>query len=167
MSTPDQTFNEARAARATSERRFELGQYTLTRRISVAPEAITGFQSGVQASGDDDFTALATMERTIAEICEPFATVTATDEPIPFADAWQQLRTVGDEYGPLDLRDLGAVVQWLISGVVERPTGQPSDSPDGSPVPATGTTSTGDSPSPAPALTLSTPDGASMRSTPA
>jgi hypothetical protein len=80
-------FNAARVQRATSERRFELGPYTLARRVSVPPEAVVGFQQAVTDAQGDDSLALAAMEKTIRALCEPNAIFTETGDPISFEDA--------------------------------------------------------------------------------
>lgn len=153
---PITEFNERRAARA-KDCDFELGPYTMSRQASVAPELIMDFRSGVEEAGGEDVGSLEVLERTIKALCHPDAKVTATGERVSFEDAWRFMRVTGDEFGPLDLQDLSALVQWLVSGVVQRPTGQPSDSPDGSTIPPTGTTSTVLSPSEEPLSLASMP----------
>lgn len=165
--TTDNRFNAARAARASSNRSFALGPYAFKRRLSVPPEVIIGFNSAVSMIQGDDSKALETLDDTIASICEGVAIDTRTGLEVPFVDAWGYMRHTGDEYGVIDLNDLRDVCEWLVSGVVERPTLQPSDSSDGSPTPTPGMPSMGGLPSPEPASTISTPDGVAMRSTPA
>lgn len=166
MSVPHD-FNAKRVARATSERAFTLGPFTFKRRMSVPPEVIAGFRESVTESGDDDRKHIVSAETLIASVTEGNAVRTADGTVVPFADAWRFLRFEGDEYGVLDIDDLLSLSRWLVEGAVERPTGSPSDSSNGSPTPATGMISTGISPSAEPASTISTPDGLSMRPTPA
>lgn len=162
----DNRFNQARATRATSDRSFALGPYTFKRKLSVPPEHIVGFKRQVIDAGDDDSTQLETLDTTIRNLTEDTAWLTATSEEVPFEQAWHTMRFEGDEFGVLDVRDLGDLCEWLIAGVVERPTGRPSDSPGGLTTPTPGMPSMASSPSEAPPLTISTPDGVSMRSTP-
>lgn len=166
MSAPHD-FNAKRVARATSERAFTLGPFTFKRRMSVPPETIANFRQSVTESGDDDRKHITSAESLIAAVSEDTVTRTATGETLPFAEAWQFMRFEGDEYGVLDVDDLLSLSRWLVEGAVERPTGQPSDSSNGSPTPQTGMISTGISPSAEPVSTISTPDGLSMRPTPA
>lgn len=139
MSEP-MDFNQARRERSMSERRFTLGPYTFRRRPTIPPETLSKYATAGQ-DGDDANT-ITRFEQSLLELVERDAEVTDTGEKISTADAWKFMRFTGDENDVVSFEDLAAITQWLVSGVVERPTGQPSDSPDGSPVPGTGTTST-------------------------
>jgi hypothetical protein len=152
-----QDFNEARRERSTSERRFTLGPYTFKRRSTIPPETLSKYASAGQ-DGDDANT-VRNFEEALLELVERTAVITETGEEVTTEDAWHFMRYTGDEYDVIGFEDLASITQWLISGVVERPTGQPSDSPDGSPTPSTGTTSTVGSQPEAPALTILTPGG--------
>jgi len=150
-------FNEARRKRSMSERRFTLGPYTFRRRPTIPPETLSKYATAGQ--DDDDGNTIRNFEEALLELVERTAEVTETGETISTEDAWQFMRFTGDENDVISFEDLAAITQWLVSGVVERPTGQPSDSPDGSPLPETGTTSTPGSPLAAPISTVLTPAG--------
>ena len=150
-------FNEARRKRSMSERRFTLGPYTFRRRPTIPPETLSKYATAGQ-DGDDGNT-VRNFEEALLELVERTAEVTETGETISTEDAWQFMRFTGDENDVISFEDLAAITQWLVSGVVERPTGQPSDSPDGSPDPTTGTTSMPGSPLAAPTSTVLTPAG--------
>jgi hypothetical protein len=157
-------FNEARRKRSMSERRFTLGPYTFKRRPTIPPETLSKYATAGQ-DGDDTNT-VRHFEEALLELVERKAVITETGQEISTEEAWQYMRFQGDENDVVSFEDLAAITQWLVSGVVERPTGQPSDSPDGSVIPGTGTTSTPTSPSEAPTLTILTAEGLSTPSTP-
>jgi hypothetical protein len=150
-------FNEARRKRSMSERRFTLGPYTFKRRPTIPPETLSKYAT----AGDDgdDGNAVRNFEQALLELVEPQAILTESGEQVSTADAWRVMRFEGDENDVISFEDLAAITSWLVAGVVERPTGQPSDSPDGSPTPPTGTTSTPGSQPEAPTLTVLTPAG--------
>lgn len=150
-------FNEARRKRSMSERRFTLGPYTFRRRPTIPPETLSKYATS--GNDGDDTNTIRNFEEALLELVEREAEITETGEKIQTGEAWQIMRYTGDENDVISFEDLAAITQWLISGVVERPTGQPSDSPDGSPTPATGTTSTPTSPPGAPISTVLTQDG--------
>lgn len=133
-------FNEARRKRSMSERRFTLGPYTFKRRPTIPPETLSKYANAGN-DGDDGNTIVA-FESALLELVEKEAVVTETGQAISTADAWRVMREEGDENDVISFEDLAAITNWLVAGVVERPTGEPSDSPDGSPIPPTGTTST-------------------------
>jgi hypothetical protein len=158
-------FNEARRARSMSERRFVLGPYTFRRRPTIPPETLSKYATAGQ-DGDDANT-VRNFEEALLELVEPRAEITATGEPISTDDAWRVMRFEGDENDVIGFEDLAAITQWLVAGVVERPTGQPSDSADGSATPGTGMPSTpGSSNEAAPTLTALTPAGPATPSMP-
>lgn len=150
-------FNEARRKRSMSERRFTLGPYTFRRRPTIPPETLSKYATA--GNDGDDTNTIRNFEEALLELVEREAEITETGEKIGTGEAWQFMRYTGDENDVISFEDLAAITQWLVSGVVERPTGQPSDSPDGSPTPATGTTSTPTSPPEAPISTVLTQDG--------
>lgn len=133
-------FNEARRARSMSERRFYLGPYTFKRRPTVPPEVLSMYS--IAGNDGDDGDTIKRFETALLDLVEPTAIRTETGEELATTEAWQYMRFTGDENDVVSFEDMGSITQWLISGVVERPTGQPSDSSDGSPDPGTGTTST-------------------------
>lgn len=135
-------FNEARRARAESERRFILGPYTFKRRSTIPPEVIVRYSE----AGNGDRNALEIFEQAFIELVEPKALVTGTDELIDTADAWQRMRFQGDEYDVVSFEDLRDMTDWLVEGVIERPTGLPSVSPDGFGIPTAGMISTDTAP---------------------
>jgi hypothetical protein len=157
-------FNEARRKRSMSERRFYLGPYTFRRRPTIPPETLSKYATA--GNDGDDGNTVRNFEEALLELVERQAEITATGESITTADAWQFMRFQGDDNDVISFEDLAAITQWLVSGVVERPTGEPSDSQDGSPSPETGTTSTPGSQPEAPTLTVLTPDGHVMPSMP-
>lgn len=144
-------FNEARRKRAMSERRWNLGPYTFKRRATVPPEVLTMYANA--GKDGDDADVIQRFEKALLDLTEDTAIVTATGEPISTADAWDVMRKVGDENDVISFDDLTAITQYLVSGVVERPTGEPSGSQDGSQIPATGTAST-DGASPAALISI-------------
>jgi hypothetical protein len=150
-------FNEARRKRSMSERRFTLGPYTFKRRPTIPPETLSKYATA--GNDGDDGNTVRNFEEALLELVERGAIVTATGESISTSDAWKVMRFTGDENDVISFEDLAAITQWLVSGVVERPTGEPSDSQDGSPTPETGTTSTPTSSSAEPISTVLTPDG--------
>lgn len=150
-------FNTARRERSMSERRFYLGPYTFSRRPTIPPETLSKYAN---AGGDgDDGNTVRNFEQALLELVERQAVITDTGEAISTEEAWQFMRFTGDENDVISFEDLAAITQWLVAGVVERPTGQPSDSPDGSPSQETGTTSMPISPLGAPISTVLTPAG--------
>lgn len=157
-------FNKARAKRAMSERRFYLGPYTFKRRPTVPPEVLSMY--AIAGQDGDDADTIQRFERALLELVEDKACVTDTGEVIPTTQAWEFMRRTGDENDVVSFEDMASITEWLIAGVVERPTMPPSDSPGGSPSRATGTSSTGTSPTPVehPSILL-TPDGPSTPST--
>lgn len=157
-------FNEARAKRSMSERRFLLGPFTFKRRPTIPPETLSKYAAAGR-DGDDTNT-IQNFENALLELVERTAEYTATGEKIPTTEAWGFMRTTGDENDVVSFEDLASITQWLVSGVVERPTGQPSDSPDGTPTPTPGTSSTGISPSEEPASMTSMLAAHSTPSTP-
>jgi hypothetical protein len=159
-----QDFNEARRQRSMSERRFTLGPYTFKRRPTIPPETLSKYASAGQ-DGDDGNT-VRRFEEALLELVEPTAVLTDSGEQVQTSDAWQFMRFQGDEHDVVSFEDMANITQWLIAGVVERPTGQPSDSPDGSVTPDTGTNSTPGSPPEAAILTALTPAGPVTPSTP-
>lgn len=150
-------FNEARRKRSMSERRFTLGPYTFRRRPTIPPETLSKYATA--GNDGDDTNTIRNFEEALLELVEREAEITATGEKIQTGEAWQIMRYTGDENDVISFEDLAAITQWLVSGVVERPTGQPSDSQDGSPTPATGTTSTPTSQPEAAISTVLTQDG--------
>lgn len=157
MASMPHDFNEARRKRSMSERRFTLGPYTFKRRPTIPPETLSKYATAGN-DGDDDNT-ISKFEEALLELVERDATISETGEAISTEDAWRFMRFDGDENDVISFEDLAAITSWLVAGVVERPTGQPSDSPDGSPNPETGTSSTPGSPVEAPTLTVLTPGG--------
>lgn len=162
MSEP-MDFNEARRKRSMSERRFTLGPYTFKRRPTIPPETLSKYATAGQ-DGDDGNT-VRHFEEALLELVERQAEITDTGEAIATEDAWRFMRFEGDDNDVISFEDLAAITQWLVAGVVERPTGQPSDSPDGSPIPETGMTSTPTSQPEAPSLTVLTAAGPATPST--
>jgi hypothetical protein len=153
-----QDFNVERKMRSESERRFYLGPYTFKRRPSIPLAVLTGFQQmgDVDPEAPDSPHQIDQFQQTFLACVEPTCYWTGSGEPVETSIAWNGLVTQGDEYDVVGAEDLAAIVQWLISGVADRPTGELSDSSAGSQTPDTGTTSTGISPSTAPASTSST-----------
>lgn len=139
-------FNEGRRARSESERRFVLGPYTFARRATAAPELLLRFQTA--GEDGDDRNVIQIFDETVEALIEPIALITDTAEEVDALEAWRVMRTVGDANGVIGMEDIEGIVEYVVSGLTERPTGEPSDSQAGSPTPATGTTSTGISPSP-------------------
>jgi hypothetical protein len=156
-------FNAARIERSMSERRFTLGPYTFKRRPTIPPEVVTKYSTGGVDGDDQD--AVRRFEEALLELVERTALITETGEAISTDEAWQIMRFQGDENDVVSWEDMMDVTEWLIAGVVERPTGQPSDSPDGSPTQATGMTSMPGSSGTEPTLTILTPVGPVTQST--
>jgi hypothetical protein len=151
-------FNEARRKRAMSERRWNLGPYQFRRRATVPPEVLMSYS---QAGRDgDDLGVIERFEKALLDLTEPNCMETRPDGTtilVPTAEAWKHMREVGDENDVVSFDDLTAITKYLVDGAVERPTGAPSDSQDGLPTPATGTTSMDGSPSEGMISILSTP----------
>jgi hypothetical protein len=145
MSQP-RDFNEPRRARSESERRFLLGPYTFTRRATAAPELLLRFQTA--GEDGDDRNVIQIFDETVEALIDPAALVTETGEEVESLVAWRTMRTEGDENGVIGMEDIEGIVEFVVSGLTERPTGEPSDSSDGSPTPATGTSLTDTSASP-------------------
>lgn len=162
-------MNAERASRATSDRSILLGPYTFNRVMSARPEVLIGFSQPVDPSGSTgvDQEVIDRFDETILKLMEPTAKRTATGEEVDTRAAWREMRETGDENGVVSFADMGEIATELLGGVVERPTDQPSDSPDGSTSQPTGTSSTGSLPSPEPASTNSTPVAPSTPSIPA
>lgn len=158
-------YNEARAQRASSDRDLTIGPYTFRRVASAGPEVLVELNRPEGSNVDQEV--IDKFDSTVLQLLEPVARLTATGAEIPAKEAWRIMRFAGDDYGVLSFADMGVIVTDLVSGLVERPTEQPSDSPGGSTTPLTGTSSTGTSPSEVPTSTLSTPAAPSTPSTPA
>lgn len=152
-----QDFNEARRERSSSERRFYLGPYTFKRRPTIPPETLSKY--AVAGEDGDDGNTVRNFEEALLDLVDRNAVITETGEEVTTEDAWRYMRFTGDENDVISFEDLVAITEWLIAGAVERPTGQPSGSPDGLPIPATGTTSTPGSPQEAPISTVLTHAG--------
>lgn len=161
MSANDQIrdFNVERRERSESERRFILGAYTFKRRPSIPLHVITGFANlrDVDPAAPDTPEVLRQFEDTFSTLVESKCRVTATGAEVDAAEAWRVLTTEGDELDVVGAEDLANITNWLVAGAIDRPTGQPSDSPDGSQSQNGGTNSMDTSHSAAPASTLLTP----------
>lgn len=162
-------YNERRRSRATSDRRFTLCAYTFTRRSEVPLGVLTSFTqatSGANGEGPDEPRVVDAFVGTFMQCVEPTCIVTETGEVASTGDAWVQITTIGDDLGPIGLETLADVVQGLVEGTTEGPTGEASASSDASPTPLLGTPSMDGSPSPEVASTISTPVEPVTSSTP-
>lgn len=142
-------FDTDRVKRQERDRSFVIGGKTFTHRASVAPEAILDWSkmvggeylvkddNGVPILDKDDNTISTLSETESLEIYDK--TVIAFLEPGQ-EEKWAEIRNPNAEL-PLSVDDLVDVVRHLFKETAGRPTGQPSDSTDGSEKPA-GTTST-------------------------
>lgn len=138
-------YNVGRTTRAMSERRFLVGPYTFKRKASVEPDVIMRYQKEAEGM-DSDAQALGLFDGTFVACVEPAAVITLTGEAISAPDAWHFMRHEGDENGVLSIGDIATIVQACMAAAVERPTGEPSDSQDGSAPLNGGTISTATSP---------------------
>lgn len=129
-------FDEARAERQARDRSFRIGGEEFTYRPAVAPEAILQW-SRMTGGEMPDLT-----EQEAIEIFDE--TVLAFLE-VGQEKKWKAVRDPKLE-NPLNISDLRELVSWLFEEQTGRPTGQPSDSSDGSGTPPTGTPSTEGSP---------------------
>jgi hypothetical protein len=158
-------FNVERAERAAAERRFYLGPYTFKRRPTIPPEVLSSYAAAGR-DGDDADT-IRRFEQALLDLVEKSCVHTSSGVEMLTVDAWQAMRTDGDEYDVVGFEDMANITTWLVEGISARPTGEPSDSPDGSPDPETGTSSTESSPSEAPISLVSMRVVPSTPSTPA
>lgn len=160
-------FNAPRAERASTERRWTLGPYTFRRRATVPPEVLMSYsQSGRDG---DDLGVIERFEKALLDLTEKICIEKLPDgttREVATADAWRFMRETGDENDVVSFDDLTAITKHLVGSAIERPTGEPSDSEDGSPTPATGMTSMVGSPSPAMISIVSTPDAPATPLTP-
>jgi hypothetical protein len=157
-------FNVERAERTAAERRFYLGPYTFRRRPTIPPEVLSSYAAA--GRDDDDQDTIVRFEQALLDLVDANAVVTATGQEVATRAAWTQMREEGDENDVISFADMAAITKWLVEGMSGRPTGEPSDSPDGSPEQETGMTSTGLSSSEVPTSRISIPAAPSTPSTP-
>lgn len=113
-------FDEARREREERDRSFTIGGEEFIRRVAVAPERILTWNKAT--AGDITPTEeewLALYDETILAMIEPGQ-----------EEKWAKVRDP-ELPNPLTTGDLTALVRWLFESMVDRPTGQSSDSSPG------------------------------------
>lgn len=114
-------FDEARAARAATERTFKIGGIDFTYRQSVAPEVLIHWNEAVtEVTKLDERGWLNLFDETIVALLEPGQ-----------EQQWRDLRAT-NAADPLNIADIREVLKWLIEQATGRPTGEPSGSSAGS-----------------------------------
>lgn len=131
-------FDEQRALRGKGNRKFQIGGEVFTRRSSVRPEAVAGWEEiGKRGSEMGSEEVLETMDQVICNLIEPGPQNRDHKK-------WRKIRS--REEDPITLDDMIELITWITEDMTGRPTQQSEPSSE-APEP-TGTSSTDDSSSP-------------------